>query len=150
MKRKIKASKVKVNRKPQMRKRNVSDGASSPPQQTAKMPNHIQEYFAKVEGTKEMFNSRELFRAEKENVDIKTDLTFKEISYINTLMFNNWVLKSAGLYPIYEIFLEKYMRLKISLDRKSRGEFVSINRGDKTEEAVGLLSSLSNITNSKK
>ena len=42
------------------------------------------------------------------------------------------------------------MRLKISLKRQSRGEFVTINKGDKTDEALGLMSNLSNISNVKK
>jgi hypothetical protein len=114
------------------------------------MPNHIQEYFAKIEGSKEAFHSRELFRASEEDVDIKTDLSIEEIILINKLLFNNELLKSKGIKPVYHNFLYKYMRLKISLDRKSRAEFVNINRGDKTEEAVNLLSGLSNITTPKK
>ena len=114
------------------------------------MPNHIQEYFAKIEGSKEAFHSRELFKASREDVDIKTDLSIQEIVLINKLLFNNELLKKRKLLPVYSDFLYNYMRLKISLDRKSRGEFVSINRGDKTEEATALLSNLANITGVKK
>lgn len=114
------------------------------------MPNHIQEYFAKIEGSKEAFHSRELFKASREDVDIKTDLSIQEIVLINKLLFNNELLKKSKLNPIYQDFLYNYMRLKISLDRKSRGEFVSINKVDHTDEATNLLSNLSNINSSKK
>lgn len=115
------------------------------------LPNHIHDYFVNVEGTKEQFQARELFKASREDVDIKTDLKWKEIILINKLMFNNQMLKEAGLTEVYKDFLYNYMRLKISLDRKSRAEFVSISKGgDKTEEATQLLSNLSNITGSRK
>lgn len=115
-----------------------------------KLPDNIDEYFTKIEGTKEAFHSRELFKASREDVDIKTDLSIEEIVLINKLIFNNALLLRKKLKPIYTDFLYNYMRLKISLDRKSRGEFVAINKADKTDEAVGLLSNLSNITGAKK
>lgn len=115
-----------------------------------KMPNHIEEYFAKHEGSKEAFHSRELFKADQENVDIKTDLSIQEIVLINKLLYNNLLLVQKGLKPVYNNFIYQYLRLKISLDRKSRGEFVSVNRGDKVEETTALLSNLSNISNTKK
>lgn len=116
----------------------------------SKMPNRIDEYFAKIEGTKQAFHSRQLFTANKEDVDIKTDLSWKEIVLINKLMFDNKLLTSMGLVPIFEDFVDEYLRLKISLDRKSRGEFVSVNRTDNMDTSTQLLSNLSNITGSKK
>lgn len=116
----------------------------------SKMSNHIEEYFAKVEGSKEQFHSRELFKAERENVDLRTDLIWREISLINVLFFNNELLRKSKLKPIYTDFLNQYLRLKISLDRKSRSEFVSVNRTDNSEQATNLLSNLSNINGAKK
>lgn len=114
------------------------------------LPNHIDEYFTKIEGSKEQFHSRELFKATKEDVDLKTDLKWQEITIINCLIWNNELLARKGLKPIYTNFINQYLRLKISLDRKSRAEFVSVNRNDKTEEALNLMGSLSNISNTKK
>lgn len=115
------------------------------------LPNHIQDYFVKVEGNKQAVHSRELFQADKSNVDVKTDLSWKEIVLINKLIFNNEFLKKKGLKPVYESFLDHYMRLKISLDRKSRTEFVAVNRQqDSIEGATALLSNMNNITNPKK
>lgn len=117
---------------------------------TKKLSNPIEEYFAHQEGNQGFLISRELFKAEQEDVDIKTDLKPEEISYINVLMFNNDLLKSRGLKPVYQNFLKNYMRLKISLDRKSRGEFVAMNKGDKTDDILKGMSDLSNIKSAKK
>lgn len=110
-----------------------------------KMSNHIEEYFAKVEGSKEAFNSRELFKAERENVDIKTDLSLQEIHLLNKLMFNDDFLINKGLKPAFQKFYYSYMRLKISLDRKSRQEFVGINRADNSDDVLSKMSNMSNI-----
>lgn len=114
-----------------------------------KMSDHIEEYFTKVEGTKESFASRELFKADDDGIDLKTHLTDEEISIINTLLFNNELLKKRGLKPVYEQWLHRYMRLKVSKDRLSRQEFVNINRQMSPAEELDKLSNLKNITGSK-
>lgn len=114
------------------------------------MSSHIEEYFAKIEGTKESFVSRELFQAETDNIDLKTHLTDEEISLINTLLFNNSVLVSRGLKPIYSKWIEKFMRLKVSKDRLSRTEFVNSNRQMTPAEELNNISNLKNIISSKK
>jgi hypothetical protein len=115
------------------------------------MSNHIEEYFAESTQSKEVLTSKELFRANREDVDIKTDLSWQEIVLINKLIFNNALLKEAGLNPVYSDFIEEYLRLKISLDRKSRGEFVDMNRGQqKTDDILDTMSKVSNITGAKK
>ena len=115
------------------------------------MPNHIQDYFASVEGNKQQFHSRELFKAEKDDVDVKTDITIDEIINIAKLKWNDEFLESKELKPVFRTYLNNFMRLKISLDRKSRGEFVSVNRGaDNIEQASALASNFANINNTKK
>lgn len=113
------------------------------------MPNHIQEYFANKEGTAEAFHGRELFQAEADNVDIKTDLSAQEITLINKMHWNNEYLKRKGLKGVYGSFLTKYMRLKISLDRKSRKEFVDVNKGDNSQEVLDTASKFSSILGAK-
>lgn len=103
-----------------------------------KLGNPIEEYFADKESSKEVLTSKELFRANKEDVDIKTDLTWKEIVLVNKLKYNDMILKQAGLNPVFSVFLDEYLRLKISLDRKSRGEFVSMNQHGKPDEALKM------------
>jgi hypothetical protein len=114
------------------------------------LPDNIDEYFTKIEGSKEAFHSRELFKAERVDVDIKTDLSIEEIVLINKLIFNNELLAKKGLKPVYTNFLYNYMRLKISLDRKSRQEFVAVNKSDKTDDMLKGMSDLSNITGVRK
>lgn len=118
-------------------------------QKPKSMPSHIEEYLAKVEGSKESFASRELFEATLNNIDLKTHLTDQEINLINTLMFNNHILKSRGLVPIYDKWLEKFMRLKVSKDRLSRNEFVNINRQMTPSEEISNISNLKNIIGTK-
>lgn len=115
-----------------------------------KMPSHIEEYFAKIEGTKESFVSRELFQADTDGIDLKTHLTDQEISLINTLLFNNSILQSRGLKPVYNKWIEKFMRLKVSKDRLSRTEFVNANRQMTPAEELSNVSNLNNILSSKK
>ena len=110
--------------------------------------NPIEEYFAKQEGNKEVLIARELFKGGAD-VDLKTDLQAEEIVLLNNLMWNDNFLKSRGMRPLYESFTTSFMRLKISLERKSRGEFVDMNRSDRTEETLNRLGTLSNIKGTK-
>lgn len=115
-----------------------------------KIPDHIEEYFASVEGSKQAMQSRELFNAEENNIDLKTELRDEEISLIATLKFNDLFLKSKGLSPLFMKYYNNYMRLKVSKDRKSREEFVKINKSDNKEDVLSMASNLSNITNTRK
>lgn len=118
---------------------------------TKKLPNHIEEYFTEREASKEIQASKELFRADKENVDVKTDLGFTEVIIFSRLTFNDVILKEKKLIPVFSKFVYPYMRLKISLDRKSRAEFVGINQMmDKTDDILNRMSNISNITGAKK
>lgn len=110
--------------------------------------NHIEEYFAQNETSKDVITSKELFNADK-NVDIKTELGMKEIILINKISYYNLYLKSKGLKPVYDDFLNSYQRLKISFERKSRAEFVNMNRGNNTDEVIDKFSQLSTIKNNK-
>lgn len=114
------------------------------------LSNHIEEYFVQNETNKEILTSKELFRAEKEDVDIKTDINLQEIILINKLIFNNRHLKKHKLKGVYDGFIDEYLRLKISLDRKSRGEFVTMNSKNNTDQIIDKMSSVSNIIGTKK
>ena len=115
-----------------------------------KLPDHIDEYFTKIEGTSQAFQSRELFKAEKDDVDIKTDLSAEQIVLACKLIWNNDFLARKKLKPVFANYVNEFLRLRISLDRKSRGEFVSINQQNNAEQTTGILSNLANITNLKK
>lgn len=95
--------------------------------------NPVEEYF------KDRVNSdlkkNELFDADNEDIDIKTDLTESRIVLVNTLHETDLFLVQRGLKPVFQSYYEKHLRLLISLDRKSRGEFVEVNKNK--EEKIG-------------
>lgn len=115
------------------------------------MSDNIEEYFAKIDGTKEAQHARELLNADK-NVDLKTDLTSQEIVYINVLKYNNEFLKQKGLKPVFDTFLNNYMRLKYSQERKSRDEFVRINnpQQSQTDNILNTMANVDSIIQSRK
>lgn len=115
-----------------------------------KLSNHIEEYFAKIEGSRDLITSREIFKAEKENIDIKTDVDIKEIILINKILYNNKLLASKKLNPVWSDWINQYMRLKISLDRKSRGEYVDVNRSSDNSKLMQDMSNFKNISDAKK
>lgn len=115
------------------------------------MKNPIEEFFIKQEGNRDLMVSREVFRADRENVDIRTDVAKQEIGLINALQHNDELLLNKGLKPVYKNYLNNYMRLKLSLDRKSRTEFVNINKAqDTSQDVLQGMANLSNITGVKK
>lgn len=114
-----------------------------------KTTNHIEEYLINSDNNSNLI-SKEIFKADSENIDLKTELIFKEVNLINRMVFNDSFLKSKGLRPVFKIFYHNYMRLKVSLDRKSRGEFVNINKSKDADDVINSLSSLNNITGAKK
>jgi len=97
--------------------------------------NHIEEYF-KDTGA-EVLKKNELFDADDENIDIKTDLTEARIALVNTLHENDLFLVSRGLKPVFKSYYEKHLRLLISKDRKSRGEFVDVEKGKSDDVDAG-------------
>jgi len=147
VKRKIKAIKEEVKEVKQEVKAPI---ATTPTKINAKLPDHIDEYFTKIEGSSQAFHSRELFKADPLDVDIKTDIDELQVIDLNKLAWNDHFLKSRKLKPVFQVCIDGFMRKRISLDRKSRGEFVSVNRQDNMEQSSGLLSNLANITNIKK
>lgn len=109
--------------------------------------NRIEEYFTKTEKESK---GNELFRVSPDNVDIKTELTEEEIRQVNTLHFNDIFLESKGLSPVFYKYFEKFMRLKISLERKGRTEFVKVNSEDRTDQFLETAGGLNNILQAKK
>jgi hypothetical protein len=115
-----------------------------------KLVNPIDEYFLKVENSKEHIHAKAIFETTDDGVDLKTDLSAQEIVLINKLKMNDDFLIDRGLKGVFGGFVLKYLRLKISLERKSRGEFVNINKSNNTDEVLNGMSNLSNITGAKK
>jgi len=113
-----------------------------------KTNNHIEEYFLKSDNNSQAIASKELFRDDK--IMLRTDISNDEIIIINKLMFNNSLLESCGLEQVFDGFINNFMKLKVSKDRKSRQEFVSINKSDKTDEVMAGMGNISSILNARK
>lgn len=110
------------------------------------MPDHIEEYVIK---NSQRSSFLDLFEAKADDVDLKTDLTIHELILVNKIKCNNEYLKNHKLSSPYSYFLENYMRLKFSMDRKSRAEFVEINRKDNLEKNLKKFSEFTNIAKVK-
>jgi hypothetical protein len=110
--------------------------------------NPILEYF-KSNTEKEESPFLELFEATDEDVDLRTDLSIQEIIIVNKIMHNCTFLTKKIKSSIYEDFIYQYLRLKISKDRKSRGEFVDINRREDMDHNLQKFSNFSNIAKVK-
>ena len=108
----------------------------------------LEEYFKNNSEKENTFI--ELFEATAENVDLRTDLSISEILILNSMYINSKFLEKLGLKPLYSGFLDKYMRLKISLDRKSRGEFVDINKKDRFKDKLQEFGNFKNLGEVKK
>jgi len=93
--------------------------------------NPIEEYF-KDTGS-QVLKKSEVFEADDENVDIKTDLTEQQIVLVNTLHENDLFLMERGLKPVFKSYYDKYLRLLVSKNRESRKEFVEVNKSKKEE-----------------
>lgn len=107
------------------------------------LPNHIEKYF---NNKSKSSNFIELLEAENNNVDLRTDLSIEEIILVNTIILNGEFLKNRGLKNnIYERFINHYLRLKISKDRLSRQEFVTINKTDNNKETMEKLNTFANL-----
>jgi hypothetical protein len=116
-----------------------------------KLINPIESYFNNKHNVSEFI---ELFEATGQNVDLRTDLTHEEIILVNIIKMNGEYLKSldeeAFKDNIYTQFINSYMRLKISLERKSRGEFVDINKRERFENNLHKFNALKDLTDIKK
>lgn len=112
---------------------------------TEKLPNHIAEYFSNIETDSKLNVSKELFNANKENIDFKTELGLEEIFLLSVMEDVDIDFYTRGLRPVFSDFLMKFKSLRVSFERKGRNEFVNINRGDKDELNPERLSSLKNL-----
>lgn len=113
-----------------------------------KTNNHIEEYFLKNDNNSTAIASKELFK--DDNIELRTELKDEEIILINGMMFNNTMLKECGCEEVFEPFITNFMRLKVSKDRKSRGEFVSINKQNDTNDVISSMGNIGNIMGARK
>ncbi len=124
---------------------------SDDPLPSKDMPDHIERFMSDNKASHEERQSKEIFEAKDNNIDLKTHLRDEEISLINILKFNDAFLKSKGLKPVYRDFITQFMRLKVSKDRLSRQEFVRMNSGGvmENQEAVDTKEGFDKIIKSR-
>jgi len=108
-----------------------------------RLTNPIDEYIEDSGNQKPTFS--ELFEVDDIDLDTKTDLSREDIKRISALYVTDEFLVSKGLKRVFKVYYEKYMRLLISLERKSRAEFVDVNKSKKDEFAQGLGESLGGL-----
>jgi hypothetical protein len=94
------------------------------------LKNPIAEYL-KHEGAKSSRGS-ELFRGNDDFIDQMTELEDSEVKNALTLTMNDHVFMKRGVIgtPVYDRYLHSFMRFMVSKDRKSRGEFVEVQRAE--------------------
>lgn len=109
----------------------------------------LEEYFTSLEENEKNSASNQIFSGE-EDVDLKTELDMKEIARVNAMIVNDNFLNSRGIPSVFDMYYNPYFRLKISLNRKSRGEFVSINKASSPEDMERGLTLGMNMGNSQK
>lgn len=78
----------------------------------------------------------------KNDIELRTDLTAKQRVLIQGIMENDEILYKCGISKIYDHFLQKFMRLSVSLDRQSRKEYSTANRPDNSMETIRTASNL--------
>lgn len=74
----------------------------------------------KSEPSLELFNSSD----NDSDVDLKSDIVLIEDRFFSILAFNDRFLESIGLEPLTKDYRLDLLRIRFSLDRKSREEFV--------------------------
>ena len=97
-------------------------------------PNHIEEYFKDENRDHKKYEL--LFNVSDDNVDLdlKTEVSEEELRNITTLEVTNDYLEKQGIKRVFSSYIEKFLRLKISLERKSREEFVRVNQPEQLKE----------------
>ena len=80
--------------------------------------------------------AKELFTAE--NIDMKTEMTAQEINLFSRAAF----IRDTFSLDSLNIFMDQFMRLRVSMARKGRGEFVDCVKNQPKEDALGGLASM--------
>ena len=87
---------------------------------------------------------------DKEEIETKTELNIFEIISIKNFITIGEILEKKGITNPYKEYCEKHMILKVSKDRKSREEFVTVNTMmPDINTQLSKASNLKNIINAK-
>jgi len=96
--------------------------------------------------------SLELFSNNNDTDDIalKTDLNQREFVITTAIVTLGPIIFSKIGYNPYENFIREFKRHKVSLDRKSRAEFVAINQADTLDKNLDKVANLKTLTDTRK
>jgi hypothetical protein len=84
-------------------------------------------------------NHKVLFEPSDDSMDLRTDLEEAQIIFLNTLKANDDFLEHSGLDRCHENIIQSIMRLYVSKDRKSRMEYVDVNRKENMDRNLSKL-----------
>lgn len=107
----------------------------------------IEEQLGSIPLGNESQNPKELF--DVEDIEGKTELSGEQVMIVSRLKILGSVLqKEHGIDTINE-FIEHFLKLQVSKDRKSRQEFVSAMQSEQSMQNQSLLDRLSIAGNPK-
>lgn len=111
--------------------------------------NPIDEYIDKNFSQESTF--QDLFEATEENVDLRTEVTLPELVIVTKLkVVDDFIKEKLKLKDsVYHNFINKYLRLRISTNRKSRIEFVDINKKDRFKDKLSEFGAFANLSKIK-
>lgn len=94
--------------------------------------------------------SQELFLSSPTDLLLKTDVVYPEDVLISSLRFNDDFLNNRLGFRVYDSYLKDLLMIRFSLDRKSRSEFVTVNKKDFVDDNLAKLGSIKNLTEVRK
>lgn len=111
----------------------------------------IEDIFEKVSGANKN-DSLELFKDDKTgDIALKTDLNPSEHTLVVCMITENKLIKEdLEDFDLYGDFLNEFRRHKVSLDRKSRDEFVQVNMKNTMDRDLNRVANLNNLTDTRK
>jgi hypothetical protein len=114
-------------------------------------PDIIEQTFEQFKGSQDE-QALKLF--DEGDIDLKTDLSSKEVVLVTALdieskLINKSFSKFGFDFDLYGAFLQSYKRHKVSLDRKSRSEFVASIMKNTIDRDLNRVSNLKNVTDSR-
>lgn len=102
------------------------------------LPNHIEEYFTSE--ANKISRHAELFKADDDGIDQKTELSHDEIRICLALLETEKFLNTLGIKGVYSQAVTTFMRLQVSKDRQSRKEYVEVQKNEAVEVTGDLRS----------
>jgi hypothetical protein len=104
----------------------------------------------KVIKSKSDDHTTELFNSTESDTDLRSDVVYPEDICICALKSNDDFLSNRGISPNHTKFINDFLRVRFSLDRGSRREFVDINKSNHIDDNLSKLGSIKNLPEVRK